>query len=102
MSWNHIESGRPSRSLEVGPEVGLGEGKLVRKVTGRAQETGESQGRGLHLPFRSARPEPGPHASVPTCPEERSEGIRSRHSEGVLGPVKDTPADTMIRHQSQS
>lgn len=36
MSWSHIELGRPSRSLEVEPEVGLGEGP---------EETGEDGNR---------------------------------------------------------
>lgn len=36
MSWSHIELGRPSRSLEVEPEVGFGEGP---------EETGEDGNR---------------------------------------------------------
>lgn len=42
---------------------------------------------GLDLPFQSARPAPGPHASTPTCPEERGWGVRSQQTEKVLGPV---------------
>lgn len=62
MSWNHIESGRPSRSLEVEPEVGLGEGP---------EDTGEDGNRQSPGGWRV----PGPWASptLPICsPRTRS------------------------------
>lgn len=58
------------------------------EVTGSPQMAGGSQGGGADLPFQSARPAPGPHASAPTCPEERGWGVRSQQTEEVLGPVQ--------------
>lgn len=50
------------------------------------------RGNALHSPARSARPAPGPHGSVPTCPgggRWGGSGVRSQRREGVQGPVRD-------------